>query len=690
MGLLLAWWGTTTVQAQSDNFDDVDPVTNAAWAKITATNYTTIYSRPADEFGGHAIRLQGATPQPPAFGGGQNDPTTARVILCRTDRIYTNFFVAADLVAWDASTTNDQVFGLVAHAANLDSGLIDGVTFTDRINRFGNLEGSKGQVQIYGFNAGAVGAPAAQNLFTVLVPGRKYRFVFQGTGNVYSGAVYDLEDLTRPLVEMSGDDSFAASAFVNLPYPNAGYSGIFNASLADGTEDPRTDTTFDNFVAAESTPNSVAAPATPHGLAGAPQVVNRTPASFANFHPAANGIVFNATTLTTTNAVNTNAIRLYLNGRDVSSGLSITGPTTNALVAYSGLTANAVYDARIELQDALARRTTNVWTFDTFSEGYLASAAAKNIECEDYDYSYDVNGSPVGSGLFIDNPLPSGMTTNGTPVNADGGGYFGLTGGNMNPQAVNAGADFFDRRAGPESGAYANYAMFRPNDAVGTEQGKANYLYVDQFGTVTFDYSVNRTYGPQRQKYSAANPALKEYAVVQTTGGEWMNYTRVFSNSNYYHVYLRYACGFSQDLGFDQIGPGPTTNRLGTFSATNQLWLNNYRYGPLRDEAGRPAVVNLSGTNTLRLTVLGADLNPTRYALALDYLAFVPALLVESAAQAAGPYLIENAATIEPGTRHITLPVSSGSSRFYRLRWDHPVNITDIKLANGNVELHYQ
>src|SRR5437899_4248109 len=103
-------------------------------------------------------------------------------------------------------------------------------------------------------------------------------------------------------------------------------------------------------------------------MAGAPQVVNRTPRSFANFYSAASGLTFNATTLTTTNAIATNAIRLYLNGVNVSAGLSITGPTTNALVSYSGLTSNAVYDARIELQDVIGRHTTNVFTFDTFSD----------------------------------------------------------------------------------------------------------------------------------------------------------------------------------------------------------------------------------------------------------------------------------------------------------------------------------
>ena len=55
---------------------------------------------------------------------------------------------------------------------------------------------------------------------------------------------------------------------------------------------------------------------------------------------------------------------------------------------------NVVYDASIVLQDALGRRTTNQWTFDTFSDAYLASSAVKVIEAEDYDFR----------GVFIDDP----------------------------------------------------------------------------------------------------------------------------------------------------------------------------------------------------------------------------------------------------------------------------------------------
>ena len=100
-----------------------------------------------------------------------------------------------------------------------------------------------------------------------------------GVTNLFTAAIYDLEDLTRPVVWFRGDDSFFDSQSL---WPANGYSGIFNFSDASGRtdEDQTTDTTFDNFVASAAAPTSVSFPGTPHGLAGVAQVVNRSPISF--------------------------------------------------------------------------------------------------------------------------------------------------------------------------------------------------------------------------------------------------------------------------------------------------------------------------------------------------------------------------------------------------------------------------
>jgi hypothetical protein len=665
------------LQAQTDNFDSGS---DAAWSKITNPNYPATYSFPTDVFGGKAYRLQGAAPS--GTLGGVN---TARVIAYRTDRLYTNFYVAADIVNWDSGVNNGQVFGLVARDSDPSSGVSDAMVFGVRINRFRDTAGSRGQIFIYSFIRGDVGSPGAAGDCT-LIPGRKYRFIFSGVSNLFFGAIYDLEDLTKPLVSTTGDDALANSGFAGPGFPtnSAGYVGIFNTSL-DGS-DPTTDTTFDNFVAQELPPTTLPAPATMHGLRAAPQVVNRSPASFSNFYPAANGITFNATTLTTTNPVNTNAIRLYLNGLDVSSGLIITGPTTNASVSYGGLTSNAVYNARIELQDALGRRTTNVWTFDTFTDAYLAGPRTKNIECEDFNYSSDVNNVFIGNGSFIDNPLPSGYATNdpshSTPLNQSDPinnvflGYLDLRG-------VNGSVDFFDYDGSPKTDEHD----FRFYNSVGTTVGSRVLVYSD--GNDPAVQVTERVYETQRKKYSDVDPALHEYIVERTEGGEWLNYTRIFYSSNYYHAYLRYCSGLSQQILLDRIGAGPTTNRLGTFSVQSSAALGNFRYAPLLDNSGRMAVVNLSGTNVVRMTMAPPQQNITKQETGLNYIAFVPALLVESAAQVTGPYSIEPNAAPDLGNRRITIP-ASGDLRFYRLRWDHSATIKTVTLSGGNVVLTYQ
>jgi hypothetical protein len=675
------------LQAQTDNFDTG---TDAGWSRVTGTNYPATYSFPVDSFGGHAYRLQGA-----ATAGAHFGTNTARAAAVRTDRLYTNFFVAADLVSWEAGYNSGNVLGLLARAtpSTFASGVFDGAMFVVEINRFKDALGSRGRAYAMAMGGGIAGGPATL-VDGVLIPGRSYRLTFSGVSNIMTCAIYDLEDLTRPLISITGDDAVANSGFAGGPFPDpslGGYSGLINFSAVGlGSEtvfdgngtDLTSDSTFDNFVASELPPTSVAAPATPHGLPGAPQVVNRVPTSFRNFHHASSGITFNATTLTTTNSINTNAIRLFLNGADVSSGLSVTGPATNAAVTYHNLASNAVYEARIELQDVLGRHTTNVFSFDTFSDAYLASSRAKNIECEDFNYSSDVNNVFIGNGSFIDDPLPSGYATNDTshatplnqsdPINNVFRGYLDLRGVN--------GIDFKDYDGSPKTDEHD----FRFYNSAGTQVGNIVYLYSDANDPAII---VNgRILDTQRQKYSNVDPALHEYTVERTEGGEWLNYTRIFASSNYYNVYLRYCSGLEQLLA---LGVLPSTNNLGMFAVKTSVVQGNYRYAPLLDGSGKLSVVNLSGTNTLRLTMASPQNGSSKQRTALNYLAFVPALLLESAAQVTGPYSLETSASVDPGLRKVTV-TASGSARFYRLRWDRSALITSVKLVGGNVELTYQ
>src|SRR5262245_44049932 len=141
------------LHAQTDNFDSGS---DAAWGKITSPNFPAIYSFPTDVFGGKAYRLQGVAPSGPI--GGTN---TARVVVYRPERTYTNFYLSVDIVNWDPSTANNQVFGLIARATNISSGLIDAMVCGVRPNRFQDANGSRGQFFIYSFIGGDVGSPGA-------------------------------------------------------------------------------------------------------------------------------------------------------------------------------------------------------------------------------------------------------------------------------------------------------------------------------------------------------------------------------------------------------------------------------------------------------------------------------------------------------------------------------------------------
>jgi hypothetical protein len=427
----------------------------------------------------------------------------------------------------------------------------------------------------------------------------------------------------------------------------------------------KTDVTFDNYYASTNGPILVDFQRTPHPVPNMPQVANRTPATRANFYAYTNGLSFTATTLTT-NAINSSAIRLFLNGANVSSTLAMSGPSNNVDVAFNGLMPNTVYDARIELSDFSGRATTNEFSFDTFDESYLDSPGVKVIEAEDYNY---------GGGQFQDDPPVSGLDSVGAPVNGSGVGYYDLIG--------TGGVDFFDFSTAPGSGAAADY---RTQDPVGTQAGSATEI--DNAGV------INDTI---RAKYASQD--LSEYEVRGTEGGEWLNFTRVFTNATY-NVYLREACRAPQTVYLDKVtGDATQTNqttvRIGAFNVPSTAMLINYSYTPLVDTNGNLAAINLSGTNTLRLTFGGPQTDATKYTMVLNYLVFAPVvtaqIIVESSADVGGTFTTDNTAGVDTATRTITAPLN-GSIRFYRIRSGAPpaLTITNVRIAGANVVMNYQ
>lgn len=320
-----------------------------------------------------------------------------------------------------------------------------------------------------------------------------------------------------------------------------------------------------------------------------PEIRLLPPANGGVFLPPGGGISFRASSA---QPIDPSGIRLLLNGLDETPNLIISGDPTNRLATLSGLDSNRFYSGQVIVSNALGIATTSA-RFDTFSE-----TAAVVVEAEDYNY---------GSGQFQNNPPPSGFDEGGTRVPADPAlGYA--------DQPGDALIDFSDTSSGSPAPAINAY---RTLDNVGTR-----VLASTNLTTTATNYSDY-----PRSKFSG----LPDYFVRAIGTNEWLNYTRNFSAGNY-HVFLRAHSLSPLQINLDKVTSDPaqpdqTTAPLGTFM-TGGCAECGFGYTPLTDGAGNLATLNLSGTNSLRLTAVSADVS-----LGLNYILFLPAGLSVAAAQ---------------------------------------------------------
>ena len=598
--ILLAF-SQSGARAQSDNFDDGD---DSGWVRVNVLapfGGVNTYSFPSGPYGkGYRIQCTSV--------GALGSSGTARALTYRTNE-YSNFYVSVDVVNWNDTLNQALVLiGRMSGQTNVLSpcplptcppgfGTLGGYicNYDPKQSGSGATSAKLGQFQINKVvNEGAVN-PSLAAANVTLTPGKSYRLILKGVADLITAQIYDLEDLSAPLVTIQNTDSTYTT----------GVSGLISFSREATT----TDVTFDNYYAAASDPNADIAPAIRHPVPGTPQVVTRTPQNrFSNFVSSSSPVTFAANTFAT-NEINSSATKLYLNGADLSSSLVPLPPngTSASFTAAGVLVENTVYTGRIELQDTTgALKSTNIFWFDTFSDSYLTNAPVKTVEAEDFNYS---------GGSFQLDPIPvSGYDTNGVSVNG-GTGYWEQTG---TPEI-----DYHDNRTSPEGG----WNEYRSADFVGTLQGNRQELldgnHLDASAPPVDPTRFNDT---TRHKYEVLG--LKEYGVARTEAGEWLNYTRSFADTNYY-VFLRCGSYGAVPVQLDLVGgdittTNQTTTPLGTFQVQSHLAHFNYRYEPLlKTGGGGPVVVHLAGTNTLRLTVGGTPSKDNR-ALYLNYLLFVP------------------------------------------------------------------
>ncbi len=640
----------TVAGAQTDNFDTYSSIANftaGGWVLSELGTGLTRTTFPAVGTG-KGLRIQ-ANPVP---------GTAPAIAICYRTTQYTNFYLAADVVAW--ADTN-QVIALLARGSSADdpSGA-SGYLVNYDVAELGDtpIRPRQGELQISVLSPSFHTMQLAVGELT-LEPGRPYRFVFTGTGFHFKAQVYDWYDLTQPLLEIGADD--ADQTYTNgvcgfLSYSRNGLTGT-------------TDVTFDNYEIGESDANPATPPALAHPVAGTPTIESRTPAQrFRNCYNPSGGISFVARTFSST-ALNASATKLRLNRVDVSSELIISsdGPNLSASLAGSALNSNTVYEAQIEVQDTTGqKRSTNTFWFDTFSEAFLASAGVKIIEAEDYNYS---------NGVYQLDPIAvSGPDLDGIPVAGNGIGYFNLHG--------IEGVDYHESQATAES-LWAS--EFRQDDAVGLSQG----MY-PEIEDANDPWGEHRYTDYVRNQYAANN--MLEFVVHRTQPGEWLNYTRDFYPGKY-NACLRVAAFGASEVKLDQVTsnpklPGQTVVNLGKFPIPNQFTRYNYRYVPLVNSSGSPVVLNLSGTMTLRLTMAGTP-GQDNNKLAINYVLFVPITVqLFSSSTPGGTYFVETGAIVDAVTRTITVP-TSGAARYYRLSAPTALTISQMSVAGGVVTIRY-
>ncbi|HUF62296.1 MAG TPA: LamG-like jellyroll fold domain-containing protein [Verrucomicrobiales bacterium] len=559
-------------------FDDFDDGNDEGWTRLDPLNSAGVAAPVEFSFPSGAYRMVAPVPAVDAAG-------PARGFTYLPGQEYTGFYCAVDILDWDDSI--NQAFGILGRARNIGLGQTTGYVFNYDPNQTGSRPG--GQFQMNRVTGEAEdGTIAAADI--KLISGRSYRFVCTGEGNTLSAHVFDLEDLTSPLVSITtnGDDDERV-----VSYPE-GVFGLFNFYRGDAT-DPIgiPDVTFDNFEAHAENPFPGLLPGVAHGKPGLAQVIHRSPASNANFHSASQGIRFTVSTLSETEDVDPASITLILNSNDVTDELEVTPNADGYEVVFNGLRPNETYQAVILSANLEGQGTANRFSFDTFEASLVEAGEYIAIEAEDYNH---------GGGLFQDNPPPSGITEDGSQVNGDGAGYFELSG---TPEI-----DYFDFDSSPQSGN-----DYRPDDFVGLRPGSEQV----QPGPLVND--------SPRARYTGSG--ARDYQIARSEAGEWLNYTRTFP-AGAYRVYLRAASIAAQDALLSQVTTDPSqpnqqTAPLGRFAVPNQVTPQTFLLFPLLNSMDQPVEIELSGVTTLRLTLGGPPQDfAYRRTLVLNYLLLAP------------------------------------------------------------------
>jgi hypothetical protein len=303
-----------------------------------------------------------------------------------------------------------------------------------------------------------------------------------------------------------------------------------------------------------------------------------------------------------------NGITLVLNGENVTSGLKLTG-STNSWTGTFALQTNAIYTGSLSASNSAGLSSTYALNFDTFNPN--------NFQWESVDYDFSTNNGSVWiSGLFIDNPVPTADVTAPATGHETAKSYFGY------PEGFTPTVDPAKLGALPQQGIDIYFPDAQP---VGND-----YYRPDGVGTApSGDYARPQFVAAQKE-YSDDN--IGPFQIGYFDQYNWLNYTRTYP-SNKFNVWARLAGGagaFSgTTLSIVTSGVGTanqTSNVLGTFADPNAAGWEAYHWIPMLDPTGNPAIVELGGKETLKLTS-GNNLNVGFFMLVPSVPSVVPILV---------------------------------------------------------------
>jgi hypothetical protein len=218
-----------------DNFNDGNDTEDAAWEHYDPIGGLTAPPASFTFPSGH-YRILSPTPLAPDAG-----PARAGSFL--RNAAYNEFYISADLIDFD--DTVRQAFGIAARINTPGLGTTDGYLFSWEPGS-GILPGvSNGDLDISRLvDETPIGQIETAPSGLHLTKGKSYRFVFMGSGNTFEGQVYELPDMSNPLIRLPATDP-------DDLYPS-GQVGLISASQGSFTIPG--DATWDNFLATTAEP----------------------------------------------------------------------------------------------------------------------------------------------------------------------------------------------------------------------------------------------------------------------------------------------------------------------------------------------------------------------------------------------------------------------------------------------------